>query len=59
MFSNKINRKLKEEGERVKSYAVHPGVVDTQLFDDTSLKKIAPWIPKLLFKVKSNYYVVC
>jgi hypothetical protein len=32
-------------------HAVHPGIVNTDLFDGTLLKTIAPWIPLLFFKV--------
>ncbi|XP_049874629.1 dehydrogenase/reductase SDR family member on chromosome X-like [Pectinophora gossypiella] len=45
-----INQLLSKEGCRVKSYAVHPGVVDTDLFENTLLKQIFPWILKLFFK---------
>lgn len=57
MFSNALDRRLKEENAKVLSISVHPGVVDTQLFDGTFLKKVAPWIPKLLFKVTLDFIV--
>lgn len=51
MFTKAVERKMKADGSRVLSFAVHPGVVNTDLFDGTTLKKVAPWVPALLFKV--------
>ncbi|KAL0272735.1 UNVERIFIED_CONTAM: hypothetical protein PYX00_005596 [Menopon gallinae] len=50
MFAKSVDRKLKAECARVLSFAVHPGIVNTALFNDTPLKRMAPWLPKLLFK---------
>lgn len=36
-------------------YSLHPGIVDTELFDGTYLKKFAPgWAIRMLFKVISD-----
>jgi hypothetical protein len=37
-------------------HAVHPGIVNTDLFDGTLLKTIAPWIPPLFFKVSFQQF---
>ncbi|KAK6626164.1 hypothetical protein RUM43_006470 [Polyplax serrata] len=50
LFSNAVNRILKGENARVTSTALHPGVVDTDLFEGTTLKRFASWVPKLLFR---------
>ncbi|XP_060530483.1 dehydrogenase/reductase SDR family member on chromosome X [Cylas formicarius] len=50
LFTNHLNRLLKEEKAHVQVHAVHPGIVNTELFNGTHLKSIAPWAPKLLFK---------
>lgn len=42
---------MKKEGANVQAYSVHPGIVNTDLFNGTNLKNVAPWIPRLLFKV--------
>ncbi|CAH0560515.1 unnamed protein product [Brassicogethes aeneus] len=50
LFSNYLNETMKKEKSFVQSHSVHPGVVNTELFDGTLLKNKAPWIPNLLFK---------
>ncbi|XP_050300033.1 dehydrogenase/reductase SDR family member on chromosome X-like [Anthonomus grandis grandis] len=50
LFSNFLNALMVKEGEYVQVHSVHPGVVNTDLFNDTSLKTVAPWLPKLFFK---------
>ncbi|XP_049874630.1 retinol dehydrogenase 11-like [Pectinophora gossypiella] len=50
MSARYINHLLSEEGCRVKSYAVHPGIVDTDLFEKTLFRQMFPWAMKLFFK---------
>ncbi|XP_022912834.1 polyprenol dehydrogenase-like isoform X2 [Onthophagus taurus] len=50
LFSNYLNKMMKEEGFNVESFAVHPGVVNTDLFDGTYIKKITPWAIAFFFK---------
>lgn len=50
MSARYINKLLEEEGCLVKSYSVHPGIVDTDLFENTIFKKAFPWVMKLFFK---------
>ncbi|XP_066141088.1 retinol dehydrogenase 12 isoform X2 [Euwallacea fornicatus] len=50
LFSNYLNNLLIKEGVHVQVHSVHPGVVNTDLFNDTNLKTIAPWMPSLFFK---------
>lgn len=45
-----MSRLFSENNIPINVYAVHPGIVDTELFDGTAFKKIFPWFPKLLFK---------
>lgn len=54
MSSRYINKLLEDEGCLVKSYAVHPGIVDTDLFDKTMFKKAFPWAMKLFFKTPTK-----
>lgn len=46
-----MSRLFTENNIPVNVYGVHPGIVDTELFDGTAFKKIFPWFPRLLFKV--------
>jgi len=46
-----MSRLFTENNIPINVYAVHPGIVNTELFDGTAFKKIFPWVPKLLFKV--------
>ncbi|KAL1505366.1 hypothetical protein ABEB36_004950 [Hypothenemus hampei] len=50
LFSNFLNRLMVNENEPVQFHSVHPGLVNTDLFNDTNLKTIVPWLPSLLFK---------
>lgn len=50
LFSNYLNTLLVKENEKVQVHSVHPGIVNTDLFNGTHLKKIAPWLPALFFK---------
>jgi NAD(P)-dependent dehydrogenase (short-subunit alcohol dehydrogenase family) len=51
MLTKYYNKKLSNTNVRV--LAVHPGVVNTELFKDTFLKMTAPWILRFICKV--NY----
>jgi hypothetical protein len=51
IFTKSLDSKLREQNIPVQVHAVHPGVVNTDLFNGTVLKTVAPWIPPLLFKV--------
>ncbi|CAG9762072.1 unnamed protein product [Ceutorhynchus assimilis] len=50
LFSNHLNELLKKENANVQVHSVHPGLVDTGLFNDTNMKTVAPWLPSLFFK---------
>ncbi|CAH1974025.1 unnamed protein product [Acanthoscelides obtectus] len=50
LFSNYLNKLLEKEGAHVQVHSVHPGIVNTDLFNSTHLKKLVPCLPKLLFK---------
>lgn len=49
-----MSRLFTENNIPVNVYAVHPGIVNTELFDGTAFKKFLPWVPKLLFKSPEN-----
>lgn len=50
IFTKSLDSKLRKHNIPVQVHAVHPGLVNTDLFNGTLLKTIAPWIPSLLFK---------
>uniref|UniRef100_A0A1B6MM50 Uncharacterized protein n=1 Tax=Graphocephala atropunctata TaxID=36148 RepID=A0A1B6MM50_9HEMI len=50
MFTLYLNTKLKDVGSKVEVLAAHPGIVDTDIFNETPLKKYLPSIPRLVFK---------
>ncbi|KAF2904225.1 hypothetical protein ILUMI_01956 [Ignelater luminosus] len=51
LFSNHLHSLMKQENAPVAVYSLHPGIVDTELFDGTYLKKLAPgWAIRMLFK---------
>lgn len=54
MSARYVNKLLEEEGSPVKSFSVHPGIVDTDLFDKTMFKKVFPWAMKLFFKTPAK-----
>lgn len=54
MSARYINLMLEEEGSPVKGYAVHPGIVDTDLFEKTMFKKAFPWLMKVFFKTPAK-----
>lgn len=41
---------MEQEGAPVKCFSVHPGIVNTDLFADTYLKKYFPWAMNIFFK---------
>lgn len=53
LFTKYLDECLKNEKSYVQVHALHPGVVNTELFNGTKLKSFAPWIPALFFKVKN------
>ncbi|XP_013198088.2 retinol dehydrogenase 12 [Amyelois transitella] len=54
MSARYINRLLDQEGYPVKCYAVHPGIVDTDLFNGTLFRRLFPWAMKLFFKTPAK-----
>ncbi|XP_069680516.1 polyprenol dehydrogenase-like [Periplaneta americana] len=50
LFTKSLDSKLKSQNMPVQVHAVHPGIVNTDLFDGTLLKVIAPWVLSLMFK---------
>lgn len=50
-----MSRMFTENQIPVNVFAVHPGIVNTELFDGTAIKTIFPWVPRLLFKVCFSY----
>lgn len=52
MFTQYLDRLLQEKNYPVRVYAVHPGIVNTDIFDDTLIKILCPLpIRQLLFKM--------
>lgn len=54
MSARYINKMLEEDGCAVNAYSVHPGIVDTDLFEKTMFKKAFPWAMKLFFKTPAK-----
>ncbi|KAM3960739.1 polyprenol dehydrogenase [Aphomia sociella] len=50
MSARYINKILEEEGSPVKCYSVHPGIVNTDLFEKTLFRRAFPWAMKMFFK---------
>ncbi|XP_054263405.1 dehydrogenase/reductase SDR family member on chromosome X-like [Macrosteles quadrilineatus] len=50
MFTLHLDRALRKMDSQVRVVAVHPGIVNTDLFNGTYMKIIMPWAPGLLFK---------
>ncbi|EFA02555.1 retinol dehydrogenase 12 [Tribolium castaneum] len=50
LFTNYLESVCKKENMPVQLHSVHPGIVNTELFDGTHLKNLAPWVPSLMFK---------
>ncbi|XP_023943465.1 retinol dehydrogenase 12 [Bicyclus anynana] len=49
MTARYLNRLLEQNNYPIKCYSVHPGIVDTDLFEKSNFSKF-PWLKKLLFK---------
>lgn len=49
MIARYINKIMEEKDFPVKCYAVHPGIVDTDLFEKSNFNKF-PWLKKMFFK---------
>ncbi|KAL4706199.1 hypothetical protein ACJJTC_018383 [Scirpophaga incertulas] len=54
MSSRYINTLLEEEGYKVRSYAVHPGIVNTDLFEGTMFRSVFPWAMRIFFKTPAQ-----
>lgn len=54
MSARYINKILEENGCPVRGYAVHPGIVDTDLFEKTLFRRAFPWAMKLFFKTPAG-----
>lgn len=50
LFTNYLDALCKRNGYHVQLHSIHPGIVNTELFDGTNLKNLAPWLPNLMFK---------
>ncbi|XP_072376332.1 polyprenol dehydrogenase-like [Diabrotica undecimpunctata] len=50
LFTKYLDAILEKQKVNVQVHAVHPGLVNTDLFNGTNLKKCAPLIPALVFK---------
>lgn len=50
LFTNYLDKYFQKTKSRVQIHAVHPGLVNTDLFNGTYLKVLAPWIINLFFK---------
>lgn len=51
MFTQYLDRLLQEKNYPVRVYAVHPGIVDTEIFNETLIKILCPYpIRQFLFK---------
>ncbi|XP_053684486.1 dehydrogenase/reductase SDR family member on chromosome X [Sabethes cyaneus] len=49
LFAKHTNLQFEEDNVPIRSYAVHPGVVNTDLFEHSSTTYI-PWVRQMLFK---------
>lgn len=52
LFTNYLDKLINKSAQHIQIHSVHPGVVNTDLFNGTNLKKFAPWMPSLFFKVR-------
>lgn len=50
LFTRHLQKIIDANGDNIQTHAVHPGVVDTDLFVHSSTTYI-PWFKKLMFKV--------
>lgn len=56
LFTIHLEKLLREKNSRVHLLSVHPGVVDTDIFNGTALKIIFPWVLKYICKVMLYKY---
>ncbi|KOB64562.1 Short-chain dehydrogenase [Operophtera brumata] len=54
MSARYINKILEENNCPVKAFSVHPGIVDTDIFEKTLFKQLFPWAMKLFFKTPAK-----
>lgn len=54
MSARYINNIMEENNYPVKVFSVHPGIVDTDLFDKSLFKKVFPWAMKIFFKTPAK-----
>lgn len=54
MSARYINKILEEDGCNVKCYAVHPGIVNTDLFEGTLFRRFFPWAMRMFFKTPAK-----
>ncbi|KAF4530086.1 hypothetical protein B566_EDAN001342 [Ephemera danica] len=54
MFTKTLQQRLSSRGANVQVFAVHPGVVDTELFKETVIGRFMPFVPRLMFKKKAH-----
>lgn len=54
LFTKQLQKILTEEQSHVQIHAVHPGVVDTELFNQTG-NSLIPWFNRIFFKVTSVF----
>lgn len=50
LFTKSLEKIFAEHGLKIQSHSLHPGVVNTDLFEHSSTDYV-PWIRKLFFKV--------
>lgn len=51
LFTVHLDNLMKKQGKPVQVHSVHPGIVNTELFNGTHVKNLAPFVPFLFFKV--------
>ncbi|XP_015603425.1 dehydrogenase/reductase SDR family member on chromosome X [Cephus cinctus] len=54
MFTKSLQQLFTEKQLHIKTYAVHPGIVNTDLFNDTLLSKYFKWLLPLIFKTPTE-----
>lgn len=54
MSARYVNKILEESSCAVRSFAVHPGIVDTDLFEKTLFRRAFPGAMKLFFKTPAK-----
>lgn len=51
LFTNYLDSMCIKEKYPIQVHSVHPGIVNTELFNGTHLKNLMPFVPSLFFKV--------